>query len=321
MLAPRVRLQAGDPPDELAELAATPAGHFFLTPAWMRAVAASEPRLLPHVLRVDDEAGALAAACPFFVVRRCGVRRLYAGAWGTYGGIVGRDLEALAAARRAFTALARGPRTMLARVHDFDGCFAGEEGWSEVQETGLVLDLPADPQTLFRDAFTMQNRNKIRKAEKLGVTVRRASDRAALERYAELYAESAARWGIERPLPARFFLALAGTRHVDVGLAERDGEPLAALLNFTCGGQVMNWGNVSRRDAWGASPNNLLHWRAIEAACLDARGPRLYNFGGSAGLPGVETFKEAFGPRPYAYLRRERVAGWARALGVRPGGG
>jgi hypothetical protein len=61
---------------------------------------------------------------------------------------------------------------------------------------------------------------------------------------------------------------------------------VAALLNFRCGGQIMNWGNVSRRDAWGSSPNNLLHWRAIEAACVDAAGPRLYNFGGSGGHSG-----------------------------------
>jgi lipid II:glycine glycyltransferase (peptidoglycan interpeptide bridge formation enzyme) len=205
---------------------------------------------------------------------------------------------------------------LLARVHDFAGSLLAEgEGatpfWSESPEACQVLDLPENAEILFERAFTSQNRNKIRKAEKLGVQVRRAHDRAALSSYAAMYRESAARWGLARPLSEEFFLALASApAGVDVWLAERDGEVLAGLLNFACGGQIMNWGNVSRRDAWGASPNNLLHWRALQAACADADGPRLYNFGSSTGLPGVETFKSAFGVRTHVYVRREHVPGW-----------
>jgi lipid II:glycine glycyltransferase (peptidoglycan interpeptide bridge formation enzyme) len=217
--------------------------------------------------------------------------------------------------RRRLARLARSPRVLLVRVHDFAGSLAAAggapHGWRETPESCQVLDLPDDPEVLFRDAFTMQNRNKIRKAEKQGVVVRRAHDAAALAIYARLYADSAQRWGLARRLPPVFFEALAAAPSgVDVWLAELAGAPVAALLNFTWGGQIMNWGNVSRRDAWGASPNNLLHWRALQAACLDTGGPRLYNFGSSAGLPGVETFKASFGARPYAYARRERGPAW-----------
>jgi lipid II:glycine glycyltransferase (peptidoglycan interpeptide bridge formation enzyme) len=200
------------------------------------------------------------------------------------------------------------------RVHDFTASLPAWRGWSAEEEICQVLDLPDDPARLFEDAFTSQNRNKIRKAEKLGLQVRRSDARPDLERYAELYAESAARWQLETPLPRAFFVALAAAPGVDVWLAERAGECVAALLNFRCGGQIMNWGNVSRRDAWGASPNNLLHWRALESACRDRSGPRLYNFGGSTGLPGVETFKTAFGARVARSLRRERLAPWAAWL-------
>lgn len=315
-----VRMVSGELPAELAALAAGPGGSFFHTPAWLRAVSIAEPRLAPQVLVVEDAAGALRAACPLLVDRRWSIVRAYAGAWGTYGGIVARDSEAAAAARRALERFAMSGRVALLRVHDFAGSLAGGGFWEETEEVCQVLDLPHDPQVLFRDAFTMQNRNKIRKAEKLGVAVRRRNDAPALERYAAMYAESATRWQLGRPLPERFFPALADVPGVDVWLAERDGEPIAALLNFTWGAQVMNWGNVSRRDAWGASPNNLLHWRALEAACAEPAGPRLYNFGGSAGLPGVETFKAAFGARHQSYARRERLAPWARWLG-RPGRG
>jgi CelD/BcsL family acetyltransferase involved in cellulose biosynthesis len=308
----QVRVHAGTFPGELAELADSPAGSFFQTPAWLRAVQRAEARLEPLVLAVEGEGG-LQAALPLFGVRRYGTLRLYAGAWGTYGGIVARTAEAAARTRAAFESWVRRPRVVLARVHDFGGSLqtaAGSDLWRESEEVCQVLDLPLDSETLFRDAFTSQNRNKIRKAEKLGVQVRRAHDRAALASYAEMYGESAARWGLVRPLGPEFFLELADAAGVDVWLAERDGETLAGLLNFTCGGQIMNWGNVSRRDAWGVSPNNLLHWRALQAACADARGPRLYNFGSSTGLPGVETFKAAFGARQHFYTRREHVPGW-----------
>jgi lipid II:glycine glycyltransferase (peptidoglycan interpeptide bridge formation enzyme) len=178
-----------------------------------------------------------------------------------------------------------------------------------------VLDLPRDANVLWESVLTSQNRNKIRKAEKHGVSVRRGRDRAVFAAYAELYRESVARWGAASTLPAALFAALVDAHPgIDVWLAEHEGRPIAALLNFTCGGQVMNWGNVSRREAWNLSPNNLLHWRALQAACGDFNGPRTYNFGSSAGLPGVETFKAAFGAREHAYLRCEAGPAWVRRL-------
>jgi CelD/BcsL family acetyltransferase involved in cellulose biosynthesis len=100
-------------------------------------------------------------------------------------------------------------------------------------------------------------------------------------------------------------VGLAGAEGVDVWLAAHAGAPVAGLLNLRAGGQVMNWGNVSLQDAWNLAPNNLLHWRAIAAACADAAGPRLYNFGSSAGLPNVHTFKRAFGAVDRTYVRWE----------------
>jgi hypothetical protein len=317
MTALGVRLHAGDPPAGLEALAGLPDGTFFQTSGWLRAVHRAEPRLEPVVIVAEDSGGTLRAACPMFRAAQWGVWRFYAGAWGTYGGIVAHDANAADAVRGFLDALGHKPRVALMRVHDFASTLGDSMQWSRVEETCQVLDLPDDPEALFHGAFTSQNRNKIRKAEKLGVVVRRTRDAESLERYAALYAESAARWGLQQPLPAVFFAALAGVPGVDVWLAEMDGETIAGLLNFTCGGQVMNWGNVSRRDRWGASPNNLLHWRALEAACGDPRGPRLYNFGGSTGLPGVETFKTAFGAQARHYPRREHSAAWLRLLGRR----
>lgn len=319
MHAETLRVRAGAPPAGLEALAAAPGGHFFATPAWLQIVHRVEPRLQPHVVWVESAAGSVEAACPLLAVRRFGLQRYYSGAWGTYGGLLSRHEAARRMLLGALESAARRPGVALWRVHDFSNSLqdASPGFWRELPESCQVLDLPADPQELFRDAFTSQNRNKIRKAEKHGVHVRRGRDAASLRAYAGLHALSAERWGISAR-PESFFAALAEAHPgVDVWLAEVGGEPVAALLNFTCGGQIMNWGNVSRRDAWNLSPNNLLHWRAIEAACLDAGGPRLYNFGSSAGLPGVETFKGAFGARRHSYSRREHRPAWLGWMGRR----
>lgn len=306
----RVRVHAGDPPAGLGPLAARPEGCFFQTPAWLRAVARAEPRLQPLLVVAEDASGTLRAACPLLAARAFGIRRLYGGAWGTYGGVLATDPVAAAAVLGELRRLARAPSVAVLRIHDFAATLAAEPGLTAAAESCQVLDLPEDPEVLFRDAFTSQNRNKIRKAEKLGVAVQCGNDAAALQDYAALYRESAGRWGVERPLPDAIFGALAGAGGVQVWRAAMEGRTIAALLNFTWGGQVMNWGNVSQRDSWGASPNNLLHWRAIAHACRDAGGPRLYNFGASTGLPGVETFKASFGARVHAYSRRESQAPW-----------
>lgn len=310
---PRVRAVAGELPSELDALAATAGGSFFQSAAWLRAVVRAAPEYEPFVLLAETDG--VTAACPLLRRRRWGTSWFYGGVWGTYGGIVSRDAPAAIAVQEALLRLARDARVLCIRVHDFAGTLADAPGWRRTAESCHVLDLPADANALWDGVFTSQNRNKIRKAEKLGVVVRRARDAAAFASYVALYRESSARWGTERALPAVFFEALAGAHPgVDVWLAEHEGEAVAALLNFTCGGQVMNWGNVSRRAAWNLSPNNLLHWRALQAACADAAGPRLYNFGSSAGLPGVETFKSAFGAREYIYRRREAGPAWVARL-------
>src|SRR5262245_3122099 len=175
MAALLTRVHTGQPPAELAALSARPEGSFFQTPAWLDAVARAEPRFRIATVLAEDEKRELRAACPFLAVRRMGVRFLYAGAWGTYGGILAVDDEAAVAVRDAIAALARDWRGALVRIHDFGATLAAP-GWQEHDETCQVLDLPNDPDVLFRSAFTAQNRNKIRKAEKLGVTVRRADD-------------------------------------------------------------------------------------------------------------------------------------------------
>jgi hypothetical protein len=310
-----VTLHTDGVPDELEGLCSLTEASFFHSPRWFGAIERAEPSWHAGALVARGSDGTVQAALPFVRTARLGLLRVHAGPWGTYGGIVARTPDAAAAVTEALREFASRARVAVVRVHDFAGVgaepLAAARHWRSVSERCQVLDLVADPQQLFRDAFTSQNRNKIRKAEARGVHVRLARDAAALAQYARLYRETAGRWGAARRLPSALFAALADAGDaVQVWLAEFDEEPVAALLNFRCGGQIMNWGNVSLRKAWRDAPNNLLHWRALQAACRDSRGPRLYNFGGSAGLPGVAAFKAAFGAREHVYARVEYVAPW-----------
>lgn len=302
-------------PDEVEALCALPEASFFHCPRWFRALRRAQPSWRAGAFVARDADGTAQAALSFVRTSRFGLLRLYAGPWGTYGGIIARTRDAALAVCDALREYANTSRVAVVRVHDFAGVTAAQlastRHWKRARERCQVLDLVDDPQELFRDAFTAQNRNKIRKAESRGVKARMARDATALADYARLYVETAGRWRGARLLPTALFAALADAGDaVQVWLAELDGKPVAALLNFRCGGQIMNWGNVSRREAWSHAPNNLLHWRAVQSACRDRNGPRLYNFGSSTGLPGVAAFKAAFGAREHVYARLEYLPSW-----------
>jgi CelD/BcsL family acetyltransferase involved in cellulose biosynthesis len=298
------RVETGVPPDDLASFQHSPRASFFQSPAWLRLVASVLPHTRSWVACVRDAQHRLLAALPLLEGRRWGMRQLVGGPWGTYGGVVSHDA---AAERMLLDGLDRAARRCsLARIHDFSGSLeALPDGWDALPESCQVVELPQDPETLLA-RFTSQNRNKIRKAEKNHVEVTCHADVAALETYASLYDELVQRLQVARRTPRGLFSGLASCPGVEVWLARHEGIVVAGLLNLNWGGQIMNWGNVSRPDAWKWAPNNLLHWRALERACTDSTGPRLYNFGSSAVSEKVHTFKKSFGAEDRTYRRRER---------------
>ena len=109
-----------------------------------------------------------------------------------------------------------------------------------------ISRLDADYEEL-RKRFKPSARNKIRKALKAGVGVRRAESEADFLLYYTVLEECSRDWEIRpRPGPA-FFSALSKLDQdvVQMWLAVRDGHVLGGDLNFAMHGTVMNWGNVS----------------------------------------------------------------------------
>ncbi|MFQ5511345.1 MAG: lipid II:glycine glycyltransferase FemX [Candidatus Krumholzibacteriia bacterium] len=258
--------------------------------------------------------GELLAALPAMRLSKRGVFAMMSMPFGTYGGPlvaegappgIGDDLS-----RRFFEA-ARPARVAFAELVDFPAQLAGVpfKRMRSVEDEARVLSLDPGYENLFR-GFKDTNRNKIRKAEKSGVKVRRAESREDFLAYDAVLSECSRRWEEPTQFHREFFDALWALHNggIQMWLAEHDGRVIAGLLNFAHNESVMNWGTVSMPSARQLAPVNLLHARAIEHA-VD-HGFSLYNFGSSAGLTGVDSFKATFGARRLRYYHHVLEKRW-----------
>ncbi|HYE52567.1 MAG TPA: GNAT family N-acetyltransferase [Azospirillaceae bacterium] len=135
-------------------------------------------------------------------------------------------------------------------------------------------------------------RNRVRKAEKAGMRVRRGRDPATVDAFARLLAGTLARHGAPM-LPPRLLRRLASDLGAEAFVAEAaDGRPLAGLLAAPDGGLVwVPWIATDRED--GGPAGDLLFWRLLEAAAADGRD--LVDFGRSPFGGGTWRFKRKWG--------------------------
>jgi CelD/BcsL family acetyltransferase involved in cellulose biosynthesis len=250
----------------------------------------------PFFLLVRD-AGGIAAGIPAVETRRAGFRIVESLPHGTYGGVVaapGCPPEARRALLDRYRAIARSPSVAAVHLMDLRGIEGGLSGFESRDEGAQIVRLDRSFDEIW-EGFKPSARNKIRKARKAGVTVRRGATEADFLAYHSMLEESSERWGVPCAFPLSFFERLWGLPGggVELWVAELDGEVIGADLNLVEHGWIMNWGNVSRLDAQRHAPNNLLHAAAIERGVED--GCRVYDLGSSAGISGVEAFKAAFG--------------------------
>jgi lipid II:glycine glycyltransferase (peptidoglycan interpeptide bridge formation enzyme) len=156
---------------------------------------------------------------------------------------------------------------------DAAGHFAGR-GFAPVSQhimppRTLLVDLRQELDGIWR-SFHSNTRNRIRLAEKLGVTVRvGAADDVAT--FVRLHDETNARHGLRRERPEQFHAAarLFGPGDgVRLYLAEAEGAVLAGIMVFAWGtAATYLWGASSgSEDARRLHPNQLLHWTAMQWA-------------------------------------------------------
>ena len=293
------------------------AATFFHTPEWSDVLTSTLPGFQPaHIAAFDGKR--LVALMPVLGRARLRATTLESMAFGTFGGPVlgaGASADAGASLLAEFAAAASSPRVGVAQVVDRSG---------RIGESDLPLFRRIDGtvQVVFLDArydelekrFRPSARNKVRKAIKAGVTIRRAESETDFLAYHAVLEECSREWAI-RPRPGpEFFSALSALDRdmVQMWLAVHDGDVLAGDLNFVLHGTVMNWGNVSTDAAKSLAPNNLLHANAIEQGVRD--GHHTYDLGSSGGIEGVRAFKSSFGTADVPVRRFVREKAWYRGL-------
>jgi hypothetical protein len=191
-------------------------------------------------------------------------------------------------------------------------------------DPAYVLDLPGNPDDMrFGNSRHHSAISRaVRKAARLGVTVRPASSLADVRRWYRLYAGTMRAHAIP-PRPLRFFEVmwevLAPLERLRLLLAERQAGSQVRLLAgslFLMDGQTVVFAYNGRdRSQLEFRPNDAIHWTAIMEACAD--GFRRYDFGeGADGNPGLLAFKEKWGAKPVKLYRYHypRLPGTERGI-------
>lgn len=138
-------------------------------------------------------------------------------------------------------------------------------------------------------------RTAIRKAEKSGVRVYRATTRHELEKYLGVLWHLYGRQGMASPSTTAFYHELF-TRYTDDGLcfyvAEHNGAIVAGAIILIAGNIAYYLNGASLPEANKLGTNNLVQWCAIRGAI--ASGVRDYDFVGSD-IERLAKFKMSFG--------------------------
>jgi lipid II:glycine glycyltransferase (peptidoglycan interpeptide bridge formation enzyme) len=148
-------------------------------------------------------------------------------------------------------------------------------------------------------------RTRIRKAIKSGVTVEPATDLTIARELFGFYSDALARRGLTPSFDARYYESVL--RHLGpdrvVSLRARVGDRTIGAGIYLHDDRCMYyWDAASSLDHLELSPNELLHWTAIQRA-IDLRIPRFH----MAGSPRPSQFTRKFGGRSVPYITYRRA--------------
>ena len=156
----------------------------------------------------------------------------------------------------------------------------------------LYLDRPYDE--VFR-GFSDTTRNQIRRAERKGVMVRRATDLKDVSTYYALYEKLAgqrANWGAVYP-ESLFFELVSLTDDVILLLTEIDSKAISGGWFFRDGNSLMYWHSVLDYEFTRYFPHYALINHAIRLAFQERMSS--FNMGASLGIASLEQFKSFWG--------------------------
>ena len=173
-------------------------------------------------------------------------------------------------------------------------------GWVQRQAAVLhTLALSADPASVFQTFRKTRVQQCITRAERAGVTVRRAESCADLRLFYELHVQTRRRLGT--PVQPWRFFRLLWERVLAGGLgfaqlAIHQERVIAGAVFLAWNDTLIYKYSASDPAFWSLRPNNLLLWTAIRWGCTN--GFRLFDFGRSdLDNRGLRDFKDGWGTR------------------------
>lgn len=215
---------------------------------------------------------------------------------------------------RALADLARRERLAMIELEhpDLSVEALAAAGYEPVDDFTYLVTLSPDVTTMWRTLHSTC-RNRIRHAEKSGLTIEDTDDPAVVEEYFDQYVALLRRKGVASPFPrtyARTLFAVLRKAGAIFALRvrDRDGNVLAIGLFPHDDHAMYFWGGASALDGHSLCPNDFLHWQAMTQAAR--RGLRIYNMSGHG------RFKRKFGGELMSVRRWHRsyrpLARWAR---------
>ena len=176
-----------------------------------------------------------------------------------------------------------------------------------------VIALNGDPAAVHA-GFGRSVRKNIQRAERRGVTIRRAEHREDLvDTFYRLHLRTRRRLGV--PVQPRRFFRMLWESIIRTGLgsvfiAEASARPVAAEVLLSWNGTTISKYSASDERAWTLRANSLITWHLIKTACQ--QGSQWFDFGRTdAGHEGLRAFKQSWGAaeEPLAYCTLGRESG------------
>jgi Acetyltransferase (GNAT) domain len=283
---------------------------WFHTPGWAGALAAAFPAWRPATLawRFDDGNAAVLPA-----LAHEGALGLESMLPGVYGGPLFLAPAAETQWRAVWAAV-----DALPGVFVYGNPFVAYRGAPAGEREDLfthALDLAPGLEAVQR-GFRRRYRTAIRSAARAGLEVDRARDLEDVRAYCDVYRDTLRRWGgaARGFYPERLFRGLfrsgAEGGGVRLALVRRRGEVVAGAWLCRHRGHVVYWHGAVRAEDMRRHAMHLLMAGAIEDACRD--GARWFDFNPSAGIAGVERFKEGFGAARLPFFAWRRFGPFGR---------
>jgi hypothetical protein len=161
-------------------------------------------------------------------------------------------------------------------------------------------------------------RNRVRKAQKSGVTIVEAQDRECIKEVYSMFVAAFAKYKTTTSKPLQYyynlwdFLRPAGM--IKVVFAEYEGKRIAggAFVMNADAGYLMEAG--SHREYNKVAPNNLVHWHFISWAARN--GLRKYDMNGR-GIESIDQFKQTFGCHAASWTQYSKTSSGLAKMGRR----